>query len=233
MLVAGFVQLVLRQMFLCLVFMSFGMFERPNGLSMALALTGLLGSFWLFFAATLQPFYAASAAYGGPDKPGFPASLGQLTSPRVSITRNADDGCTGFFLLSFSILSFFFLICGLRTNIVIEFLLLTVTLGLCLLTGLLWALADGNLKSAHDCKIVCIRRLDRCRSHLSKLTTTTQGAGACLFACSMSGLYFLLALMLPTVDFPLQLPLGDLSHIVPSMTQKTQASRTAREDTKA
>lgn len=47
----------------------------------------------------------------------------------------------------------------------------------------------------------------------------TKSAGALLFACCMGGWYLLLALMLPTVDFPLELPLGDLSHLIPGKSQ--------------
>ncbi len=50
--------------------------------------------------------------------------------------------------------------------------------------------------------------------------TLLQAAGAVLFACCMGGWYLLAALLLPTVDFPLQLPVGDLSHLVPGATKK-------------
>ena len=42
-----------------------------------------------------------------------------------------------------------------------------------------------------------------------------------LFACSMGGWYLLLALMLPSVDFPFNLPVGDLSHLIKGASERT------------
>lgn len=39
------------------------------------------------------------------------------------------------------------------------------------------------------------------------------------------GWYLLLALMLTTVDFPFNLPVGDLSHIIPSGTELRQRKK--------
>lgn len=55
-----------------------------------------------------------------------------------------------------------------------------------------------------------------------------QIAGAsCGFVVMIIGWYLLLALMLTTVDFPFNLPVGDLSHIVPSGTELAKKKRKA------
>ncbi|KFY87974.1 hypothetical protein V500_06652 [Pseudogymnoascus sp. VKM F-4518 (FW-2643)] len=45
------------------------------------------------------------------------------------------------------------------------------------------------------------------------------GGGAVLLAACLGGWYLLFSLLLVAVDFPLQLPIGDLSHIVPGFSQ--------------
>lgn len=69
----------------------------------------------------------------------------------------------------------------------------------------------------------------RSSSNLSRLLCLTlwhQAAGACLFVCCMGGWYLLFALLLPTVDFPVQLPVGDLSHLIPGASER----KSERED---
>ena len=44
-----------------------------------------------------------------------------------------------------------------------------------------------------------------------------------LFACSMGGWYLLLALLLPSVDFPFNLPVGDLSHLITGASERASA----------
>ena len=53
------------------------------------------------------------------------------------------------------------------------------------------------------------------------LTGLSQGAGSAGFVASMAGWYLLGAILLADVDFPIQLPVGDLSHIVKGRTQIT------------
>lgn len=48
--------------------------------------------------------------------------------------------------------------------------------------------------------------------------TSNQAGGSTGFVVMIIGWYLLLALMLTTVDFPFNLPVGDLSQIIPSGT---------------
>ncbi|KAH8694315.1 hypothetical protein BGW36DRAFT_346366 [Talaromyces proteolyticus] len=71
-----------------------------------------------------------------------------------------------------------------------------VTLAFLLLTGAFWAVAEdftGNARVAHRCEVA---------------------AGACVFVSSIAGWYLLTSITLETVDFPIALPLGDLSMLI-------------------
>ncbi len=46
-----------------------------------------------------------------------------------------------------------------------------------------------------------------------------------LFAASLGGWYLLLSLLLVAVDFPLSLPVGDLSHLVPGLSQLKRSGK--------
>lgn len=48
---------------------------------------------------------------------------------------------------------------------------------------------------------------------MSLLIACLQAGGACAFVAAMCGWYLFFALMLASVNFPIQLPVGDLSHI--------------------
>ena len=55
------------------------------------------------------------------------------------------------------LISFIFLVCSLRTNIVFVFIFLSLLMAFCLLTGARWALAGdfvGNAAVARRCAIV-------------------------------------------------------------------------------
>lgn len=54
-------------------------------------------------------------------------------------------------------------------------------------------------------------------SYSDGLTKPAQAAGAVLFAANIIGWYLYAALIFPSVDFPLALPLGDLSTVIPGL----------------
>jgi succinate-acetate transporter protein len=91
---------------------------------------------------------------------------------------------------------FIFLICATRTNIVFVVIFLSLILNFSLLVGARFALAadfSGNAAIANRC---------------------TVGAGACAFVTCMAGWYLLTAIMLAIVDYPIQIPVGDLSTVI-------------------
>lgn len=98
---------------------------------------------------------------------------------------------TAFYPLSLAILSFIFLICSLRTNMVFLIIFVAATMGFGFAAGAFWNLAEGNMELG------------------VKLVT---GTGGCFWVAAMCGWYMLLAVMVPTMELPLPyLPIVDLS----------------------
>jgi len=61
-----------------------------------------------------------------------------------------------FFFLFFGLLCFFYLICSIRTNVVLVWILLTVTTGLELVAATFWYAAKGDVNTSHRCQIVSL-----------------------------------------------------------------------------
>ncbi|PTU21808.1 hypothetical protein P175DRAFT_0508722 [Aspergillus ochraceoroseus IBT 24754] len=167
--VGGFLEFIIGNTFSSVVFMSFA-------------------SFYLTLGSTLQPFYGAYAAYSP-----------SATDPTAGLDTQGFNATFGFFLVFFEILCFFYLICSLRTNLVLVYIMFTVVVGLGLTAASYFHRATQDASLAHSYQVA---------------------GGAILFACSLGGWYLLLALLLPTVDFPFELPVGDLSCRIPSMSQR-------------
>jgi uncharacterized protein len=103
-----------------------------------------------------------------------------------------------FFLLFMGLLSFVYLIASLRTNILFFLIFLTLCPMYCCLAGADWELAQGNPEAA---------------------LTLQHAGGALAFISCMIGWYDFVVLVLLAVDFPLNLPVGDLSHIIKGAAQ--------------
>jgi len=92
------------------------------------------------------------------------------------------------------VLSFVFFICSLRTNICLVILFFAYTIAFPLLAAAEWTHADGNLALS------------------SRLMV---GGGAACFVVSMCSWWAMIGGLLHSVNFPVALPMGDLSHAVP------------------
>jgi hypothetical protein len=90
------------------------------------------GTFFLSFAATLQPFYYAYGLYA---PPGQPETAGLTT---VGFTSSF-----AFFLVFIAVLSFVFLVLSIRTNIVFVIIFFTLVIFFGLLAGVYWQSANG------------------------------------------------------------------------------------------
>ena len=88
------------------------------------------------------------------------------------------------------VLSFVFLVCSLKTNVCLVIVFLCYTLAFTILAGCDWAHAEGNVDLALKLQI---------------------GGGACCFVVAMACWYVFIVAMFASVDFPIRLPLGDLS----------------------
>ncbi|KAK1239391.1 hypothetical protein MKX07_008879 [Trichoderma sp. CBMAI-0711] len=162
-----------------------GLLEWVLGNSFPAVVFCSFGTFWLSYGGVLNPSFAAFSSYAGV---GDDATEGlQTTGFNASL---------GFWFLFMGLLSLVFLICSLRTNVAFFIIFLTLTIAFGLLTGAYWAMAEdftGNAQFSH--KLIV-------------------GAGASTFVTCLAGWYILLAISLAIVEFPIQLPVGDLSNVI-------------------
>jgi len=168
-------------------------FEFLLGNSFPSVVFAVYGGFWLSFAATLTPSFAAFASYA-PEP---------LTAPAEGLTTQGFNASFAFWLMFMGIITFIFLICSVRTNVAFVVLFLSLVMAFELLAAAFFLNADditGNANSA------------------SKLVV---GGGACLFVTSLAGWWIFVALMLAVVDFPFQLPVGDLSSVIRGRSERS------------
>lgn len=167
-LLGGFLEWVLGNTFPSVVFCTFG-------------------AFFLSFAATLTPSFAAFATYA---PAGEPAAAGLETQ--------GFNASFGFFTLWMAVMCVVFLICAFRVNICFVIIFFTLTLALIFLTATYWLLAAdlaGNAAIAGK---------------------MLKASGALCFVTCAFGWWVFFAIMLAVVEFPLALPVGDLSGLFKS-----------------
>jgi succinate-acetate transporter protein len=155
------------------------------------------GAFWLTFAATLQPFYFA---YGSYAPTGAPESAGMNT---VGFTASF-----AFFLVFMGVLCFIYLICSLRTNVVFVVIFFTLVIAFGLLAGAYWQIANG----LGDTPVLAQK--------LALFNRLNKAAGAFTFVTCMAGWWIFFAIMLAVLDFPIQIPVGDLSTMIKGFSEK-------------
>ncbi|KAK5737254.1 hypothetical protein LTR17_006866 [Elasticomyces elasticus] len=121
--------------------------------------------------------------------------------PAEGLTTVGFNASFGFFQLFMGVLCFIYMICSLRTNIVFFGIFATLVPAFGCLAGAYWHLAQGNAGTAG---------------------TLLVAAGAITFVTDMLGWWIFAAIMLAALDFPFQLPVGDLSHIIKGASQKAK-----------
>jgi succinate-acetate transporter protein len=106
----------------------------------------------------------------------------------------------GFYVLFMGVLSFIFLICSLRTNVIFVIIFISATLGFCLAAAAFWTAAQGMAISS----------------------TLLKGTGGSFFVASMAGWYLLAVIMFTVVDLPgaSVFPIGDLSALITGRSAK-------------
>ncbi|KUJ13126.1 uncharacterized protein LY89DRAFT_652580 [Mollisia scopiformis] len=188
------------------------------------------GAWYLTYAATLQPFYGAAAAYA--PVPGYYSNLGEAT-----VSGQLTPGYTasfGFVIVFMTVLSLIFLVCASRVNIPFFLLLLAVTVAFALLSAALFIESQaihligeaGTLEGAGD-NAAAVISLAKGEAKLKITLRLVVGAGASFFAASMLNWFLTLAIMLAVVDFPFNVQVGDLSTVMHSRTQVERAKRAA------
>ena len=170
-------------------------FEFILGNTFPFVVFGSFAAFWLSFGATLQPQYYAYGLYAAPGE-----------DPSTGIATVGFTASFAFFLVFMGLLCFIFLICSLRTNIVFVVIFFTLVLTFTLLAGSYWqnANAIGNKDLA-----------------AAALAGRLQIAGgACAFVTSLAGWWIFAAIMLAALDFPFQIPVGDLSTLIKGASER-------------
>jgi succinate-acetate transporter protein len=167
---------------------------------------GSFGAFWLAYAATLQPLYYAYGLY---------AAAGD--DPATGIATTGFTASFAFFLVFMGLLCFIFLVCSIRTNVVFVIIFLNLILAFLCLAGAFFH--NANSYAASNASDV---------AHYAALASRMQIAGgACLFVATMAGWWILAAIMLASLDFPFQIPVGDLSTLIKGASEK-QKMKTRR-----
>lgn len=175
-----------------------------GGLLMVLGAVGewIVGNTFPFVVfGTFGAFWLSFAATLQP----FYNSYGAFSTtgnPADGLTVPAFNASFAFFLLFMGLLCLVFMICALRTNVVFFLIFMTLVPAFGCLAGAYWHLALGNTATA---------------------ATLQLAAGALTFVTDMLGWWIFFAILLASLDFPFQLPVGDLSHIIKGASEKAKA----------
>ncbi|KAK1751520.1 GPR1/FUN34/yaaH family-domain-containing protein [Echria macrotheca] len=140
------------------------------------------GAFFFSFAGTLTPSFAAFASYALPS-----------ADPSSGLKAPEFNASFAWILVWMSVLSMLFFICSLRTNLVLVVVFLSLIGVFGTLSAAYFQLAasfDGNSATAG---------------------TLVKAGGVCGFIASMAVWWHLLSALLEAVEFPVRVPLGDLS----------------------
>ncbi|KAL9131549.1 MAG: hypothetical protein Q9217_000563 [Psora testacea] len=141
------------------------------------------------FGGTLTPAFNAYGAY---------VENNAGTDPNAGITSPTFHASFGFFLLFMGLMSLIYLVCALRTNLVFVAIFFGLLMTFVVLTGSYWHLALGNDDMAQKLQVA---------------------AGAFGFLAVMAGWWIFFAQMLASVDFPFEIPVGDISHLIKPLSE--------------
>ncbi|GME38655.1 GPR1/FUN34/yaaH protein [Neofusicoccum parvum] len=150
-------------------------------------------------------FGAFWLSFGGTLQPFFNAYGAYSTdptNPAAGLTTVGFNSSFAFFLLAMGLLCFIFLILALRTNVVFCLIFATLVVAFSCLAGGYWQMSNGNMKMSSDLIIT---------------------GGAFTFVTCACGWWIFFAIMLAALDFPFQLPVGDLSTMIKGASEKMRA----------
>jgi uncharacterized protein len=116
------------------------------------------------------------------------------------------------FLIACAVLNVLFLICATRINVVFFVIFLGATLGFILAASARWCIAEGHVALAGRLVVVSTTLLHFHQQACDTNDNGNQGTGASWFSISVLGWYLLLIQLLSTMNIPLYLPVGDLTH---------------------
>ena len=192
----GILEFFLGNTFSFVVFVSFGKGPFPKHPTRSLIHDFFMaGGFWFTLGSTLTPAFNAYGAYVE-NNPG--------TDPNAGIDSPAFHASFAFFLLFMGLMSLIYLICALRTNLIFVAIFFGLLMTFVVLTGSYWHLALGHKELA------------------SKLQVAS---GAFGFMAVMAGWWIFFAQMLASVDFPFEIPVGDISHLIKPLSEVRAAKK--------
>jgi len=164
----------------------------------------VLGGFLEFILGNTFPFVVFGSfgafwlAFGATLTPYFNASIAYAPStPAQSSSDPVFASTFAFFHVYMSLLCFVYLIVALRTNIVFVLIFATLVAAFGCLAEFFFSIGEGNPK-----------------------TTMQHAAGGCTFVTSLLGWYLFFVQLLAAVDFPLNLPVGDLSQFIKGASER-------------
>ncbi|KAL4922070.1 GPR1/FUN34/yaaH family-domain-containing protein [Aspergillus aurantiobrunneus] len=111
-----------------------------------------------------------------------------------------------YYFVFLGLLTFIYLICSIRTNMCLFAALFLLVITFALIAGSFFQMANGATELAHKLQVA---------------------AGAFNFALCFPVWHIFLTQILEAVDFPISVPVGDLSSIVPGRSQKVKRSAAA------
>jgi len=167
----------------------------------------ILGSFLEFILGNTFPFVVFGSfgsfwlTFAATLTPFYNASIAyEPSNPAASATNPTFAATFAYFQLYMGVLCFVYMICALRTNIIffLIFALLVPAFGC--LAGYFWKAAQGVVA-----------------------TNLQHAAGGLTFTVCLLGWYLFFVQLLASVDFPLNLPVGDLSRFIKGASEKAKA----------
>jgi uncharacterized protein len=173
----------------------------------------IIGSFLEFILGNTFPFVVFGSfgafwlAFAATLTPYFNASIAyDPTHPAASADNPVFASTFAYFQLYMGLLCFFFLICSLRTNIVFFAIFLCLVPAFTCMAATFWKIAEGT------------------PSALQTALKTQHAAGGLTFTVSLLGWYLFFVQLLASVDFPLNLPVGDLSRFIKGASERAKTS---------
>ncbi|MCJ1458578.1 hypothetical protein MMC28_008951 [Mycoblastus sanguinarius] len=169
---------------------------------------GTFGAFWLAFGATLVPWFNAYGSYV--TNPTQAATAQGNPGNALGLQQPGFNASFAFFLVFMGLICLIFLVCSLRTNIVFFVIFLTLVCAFSCLAGAYWNLA---LAYENPTNLSAMKRAGKLQI----------AGGAFAFVTSLAGWWIFFAIMLASLDFPFNIPVGDLSHIIKGASEKNKS----------
>lgn len=178
-----------------------GVYYFFGGLLMVLGglLEFILGNTFPF--VVFGSFGAFWLSFGATLTPYFNASIAyDPTHPAAASSNPVFASTFGFFHVYMAVLCFVYMIVALRTNIVFVLIFATLVGAFGCLAEFFFSIGEGNPK-----------------------IKVQHAAGGLTFVTSLLGWYLFFVQLLAAVDFPLNLPVGDLSRFIKGASERSKA----------